>query len=271
MGPRSPTRRGDGLRRLGWETVAALAVPLGIAAALRWPSRKGGKRAMLCPSGWVRPRAAPVSRGTTGSTANTTRRRADRQPRRRPRTAGRTGSPFRSGPCNSTPRRPAPVPVRRSPSRTVPGPGVDDGTGTTGAGRGAGTTGGASAARTTRRMKATSGSAGSNRPRSATGSGRSGSKATLRSTGRCSSASASSAGSSDCGMFVVIDAAAAAATCRKWGDDVRRVLLRHQRADEAALGGRCGRSRRSCAASGRTRAPGRRRGGGPRPARSPRG
>ena len=36
-----------------WETVAALAVPLGIAAALRWPSRKGGKRAMLGPSGWV--------------------------------------------------------------------------------------------------------------------------------------------------------------------------------------------------------------------------
>jgi hypothetical protein len=28
-------------------------VPLGIAAVLRWPARKGGKRAMLGPSGWV--------------------------------------------------------------------------------------------------------------------------------------------------------------------------------------------------------------------------
>jgi hypothetical protein len=28
-------------------------VPLGIAAALRWPARQGGKRAKLGPSGWV--------------------------------------------------------------------------------------------------------------------------------------------------------------------------------------------------------------------------
>jgi hypothetical protein len=49
----TPTRRGDALRRLGLETVAALAVPLGIAAVLRWPSRTGGKRAMIGPSGWV--------------------------------------------------------------------------------------------------------------------------------------------------------------------------------------------------------------------------
>ena len=31
----TPTRRGDGLRRLGLETIAALAVPLGVAAVLR--------------------------------------------------------------------------------------------------------------------------------------------------------------------------------------------------------------------------------------------
>ena len=41
------------LRGLGLGVVAAIAVPLGIAAALRWPARKGGKRAMLGPSGWV--------------------------------------------------------------------------------------------------------------------------------------------------------------------------------------------------------------------------
>ena len=114
-------------------------------------------------------------------------------------------------------------------------PAVDDGAGTTGAGGGAGTTGGASAARTTRRMNATSGSAGSNRPRSATGSGRSGSKATLRSTGRCSSASASNAGSSDCGMFVRDRRRGCGRDLLEVGDDVRRALLRDERADEAAL------------------------------------
>ena len=45
--------KAGGLRGLGMEVVAAIAVPLGIAAALRWPARKGGKRAMLGPSGWV--------------------------------------------------------------------------------------------------------------------------------------------------------------------------------------------------------------------------
>ncbi len=42
-----------GLRELGLPIAAAIAVPLAIAAALRWPARKGGKRAMLGPSGWV--------------------------------------------------------------------------------------------------------------------------------------------------------------------------------------------------------------------------
>jgi hypothetical protein len=49
---RDPGKAG-GLRGLGLEIAAAIAVPLGIAAALRWPARKGGKRAMLGPSGWV--------------------------------------------------------------------------------------------------------------------------------------------------------------------------------------------------------------------------
>ena len=45
--------KAGGLRGLGLEVAAAIAVPLGIAAVLRWPARKGGKRAMLGPSGWV--------------------------------------------------------------------------------------------------------------------------------------------------------------------------------------------------------------------------
>ena len=70
---------------------------------------------------------------------------------------------------------------------TVCGAGTGDGAGVlgvAGAAAGAGTAvvvGGVSAARTTRRMNPTSGSAGSNRPFSAVGSGRSGSNDTLRS------------------------------------------------------------------------------------------
>ena len=214
--------------RCPWASRRRCAGPRARVASARCSARVAG----------CAPRAAPVGRGTTGSTANTTRRRADRLPRRRPGRPAVLGS-------HGLPAQERAVQLDATETGAGTGaalavadgarPAVDDGAGTTGAGRGAGTTGGASAARTTRRMNATSGSAGSNRPRSATGSGRSGSKATLRSTGRCSSASASSAGSSDCGMFVVIDAAAAAVTCRKWATTSARALLRDERADEAAL------------------------------------
>ena len=49
----STTTSAGGMRGIGLEILAAIAVPLGIAAALRWPSRKGGKRTMIGPSGWV--------------------------------------------------------------------------------------------------------------------------------------------------------------------------------------------------------------------------
>ena len=45
--------KAGGLRGLGLEVAAAMPSGTAIAAVLRWPARKGGKRAMLGPSGWV--------------------------------------------------------------------------------------------------------------------------------------------------------------------------------------------------------------------------